>query len=99
MDRASQVLAQGIAPSVPESYCALADYGNVPHSTLHHHARGRPSIEVKTQGQQYLEPYKEDVVIKYLLRTRTALGEGFGCKTKGYSACKKSVPHCPQNKN
>ena len=83
IDRASQVLAQGVPPGVPESYRALADYGNVPRSTLHHRARGRPSIEAKAQGQQYLEPYEEDVVVKYLLRTRTALSEGFGCKTKG----------------
>ncbi|PMD60442.1 uncharacterized protein K444DRAFT_392833 [Hyaloscypha bicolor E] len=36
MDRASQVLAQGVPPGVPRSYRALADHGNVPHSTLHH---------------------------------------------------------------
>ena len=153
MDRASQVLAQGILPGVPESYRALVDYGSVPRSTFHHLARVRPSIEVmkspnksaigkqkchksnyadsdgrtsdiyindgishqtdsnqlnhilksnrifnhsqfiqsvhnllqeaKAQGQQYLEPCEEGVVVKYLLRTRTALSEGFGCKTKG----------------
>jgi hypothetical protein len=75
----TQVLAQGVPPGVPESYRALADYGNVPRSTLHHRARGRPSIEAKAQGEQYLEPCEEDVVVKYLLRTRTALSEGFGC--------------------
>ena len=68
MDRASQVLAQGVPPGVPKSYRALADYGNVPCSTLHHRARGRPSMEAKAQGQQYLKPYKEDVVVKYLLQ-------------------------------
>jgi hypothetical protein len=36
MDRASQVLAQG----VPKSYRALADHSNVPHSTLYHRAHG-----------------------------------------------------------
>ena len=41
MDRASQVLPQG----VPKSYPALADHHrNISHSTLHHRARGRPSI-------------------------------------------------------
>ena len=83
MDRASQVLAQGVPHGVPNSYRALADHGNVPRSTLHHRARGRHSIEAKAQGQQYLEPYEEDVVVKCLLRTKTALSEGFGCKTKG----------------
>jgi hypothetical protein len=33
MDRASQVLAQGVPPDVPRSYRALADHGNVPHSS------------------------------------------------------------------
>jgi hypothetical protein len=64
MDRASQVLAQG----VPKSYRALADHGDVPRSTLHHRARGRRSIEEKAQSQQYLTPWEEDVVVKFLLQ-------------------------------
>ncbi len=83
MDRASQVLAQGVPPGVPESYRALADYGNVPRSTLHHRARGRPSIEAKAQGQQYLEPYEEDVVVKYLLRTKDGPKRRFWLQDKG----------------
>ncbi|KAH8651803.1 hypothetical protein BGZ60DRAFT_387901 [Tricladium varicosporioides] len=50
MDRASQVLAQGVPPGVPSSYYALADHGN------------------KAQGQQYLTPWEEDVVVKFLLQ-------------------------------
>jgi hypothetical protein len=68
MDRASQVLAQGISPGVPNSYRALADHGNVPHSTLHHCARGRRSREEKAQSQQYLTPLEEDVIVKFLLQ-------------------------------
>jgi hypothetical protein len=35
MDRASQVLAQGVPPGMPKSYRALADHhGNVSHSTV-----------------------------------------------------------------
>ena len=67
MDRASQVLAQGVPPGVPDSHRALADHSNVPRSTLHHRARGRRSREEKSEGQQYLKPYEEDVVVKYLL--------------------------------
>ncbi|KAH8586917.1 hypothetical protein B0O99DRAFT_643134 [Bisporella sp. PMI_857] len=53
MDRASQALAQGVPPpGVPESYGALADHRNVPRSTLHHRARGRPSIEEKVCGRR-----------------------------------------------
>jgi hypothetical protein len=68
MDRASQVLAQGVPPDMPKSYRALADHGNVPRSTLHHRARGRRSIEEKAQSQQYLTPWEEDVVVKFLLQ-------------------------------
>ncbi|CAG8982160.1 hypothetical protein HYALB_00003595 [Hymenoscyphus albidus] len=69
MDRASQVLAQGVPPGVPTSYRALADHhSNVSHSTLHHRARRRPSREEKAQGQQYLKPYEEEVIVKYLLK-------------------------------
>jgi hypothetical protein len=68
MDRASQVLAQGVPPGVPDSYRALADHGNVPRSTLHHRARGRPSIEEKAQGQQYLQPWEEDVIVNFVLQ-------------------------------
>ena len=50
MDRASQVLAQGVPPSVPRLYRALIDYGNVPHSTLHYRASGRRSMEEKAQS-------------------------------------------------
>ena len=68
MDKASRVLAQGVPPGVPLSYRALADHGEVPHSTLHHRARGRRSIEEKAQSQQYLTPWEEDALIKFLLQ-------------------------------
>ena len=68
MDRATQVLAQGVPPGVPNSYRALADHGNVPRSTLHHRARGRRWIEEKAQSQQYLTLWEEDVVVKFLLQ-------------------------------
>ena len=74
MDRASQVLAQGVPHGVPNSYRALADHGNVPRSTLHHRARGRRSIEEKAQSQQYLTPWEEDVVVTFLLQM-SALGQ------------------------
>jgi hypothetical protein len=47
MDKAARVLAQGLPPAVPTSYRALADYGEVPRSTLHARAQGRRSIEEK----------------------------------------------------
>ena len=47
IDKASQVLAKGLPPTVPTSYRALADYGEVPRSTLYTYAQGRRSIEDK----------------------------------------------------
>jgi hypothetical protein len=67
MDKASQALVHGVPPGVPKSYRALADHGNVPRSTLYYRARGRRSIEEKAQSQQYLTPWEEDVVVKFLL--------------------------------
>jgi hypothetical protein len=68
MDKASQVLGQGVPPGVPRLYRALVDYSNVPRSTLYHRARGRRSMEEKAQSQQYLTLWEEDVLIKYLLQ-------------------------------
>ncbi|KAH8814295.1 hypothetical protein F5882DRAFT_390162 [Hyaloscypha sp. PMI_1271] len=39
MDRASQVLVQGVPPGMPTSYRALADHSDVPRSTLHDRCR------------------------------------------------------------
>jgi hypothetical protein len=68
MDKASRVLAQPVPPSLSESYRARADRGGVPHTTLHHRARGRRSIKEKAQGQQYLAPYEEDALVHFLLQ-------------------------------
>jgi len=61
MDKPNQVLAQGVPSGVLNLYFNLADCGNIPCSTLHYYIRGRPSIEAKAQGQQFLEPYEENV--------------------------------------
>lgn len=68
MDRASQVLAQGVPFGVPRSYRALADHRGVPRSTLHHRARGRRSLEEKAKSQQYLYPWEENAFVKFLLQ-------------------------------
>jgi len=88
-DRTSQALAQGVPPGVLP-YRALADHRGVPHTTLHHRARGRRSIEQKAESQQYLYPWEEKAFVKYLIqmsdlghpvrikyiRSRQELGEG-----------------------
>ena len=67
-DRASLALADGLPPGVPNSYRALADHSGVPHSTLHHRARGRRSMKQKAETQQYLTPYEETALMKFLLQ-------------------------------
>ncbi|KAF1831768.1 hypothetical protein BDW02DRAFT_531323, partial [Decorospora gaudefroyi] len=57
MDKASRVLAQGLPPVVSTSYRALADY-----------SEGRRSMEEKAQSQQYLSPWEEDALVKFLLQ-------------------------------
>jgi hypothetical protein len=74
MDRASQVLAEGVPDGIPKTYSALAAHGNVPLSTLHHRACGRRSREANAQSQQYLTPCEENAVVEFLLHM-TSLGQ------------------------
>jgi hypothetical protein len=67
IDKASCILVQRVPPSLSESYHARVDRGRVPHTTLHHRARGRRSIEEKARSQQYLAPY-EDALVHFLLQ-------------------------------
>jgi hypothetical protein len=62
------VLALGIPPGVRRSYRALADHGSVSHTTLYHRALGRPSMKDKAQSQQYLTPWEESALIKFILQ-------------------------------
>lgn len=68
MDRASQALAEGLASDQPKTYAALSEKGKVPRSTLYHRARGRRSKEEKARSQQYLTPWEEKALAKYLIR-------------------------------
>ena len=67
MDRASQVLAQGLPPDVPGTWAALSKRGDVPLHTLYYRAHGRPSIEEKAQRQQYLTSEEEKALVAFLL--------------------------------
>jgi len=67
MDRASQVLAQGLLPDVRRTYAALAERGDVPLSTLYHRDKGRRSKEEKAKSQQHLNPEEEKALVKFLL--------------------------------
>ena len=68
MDRASQVLAQGVPLGIPNSYSALQHHGGVPRSTLHHRARGRRSLEEKAKSQQYRYTWEENALVELLVQ-------------------------------
>jgi hypothetical protein len=55
MGKASQVLPQRGDPGVRTRYHALADYGEVPYSTVHR-AFGRRLIENQAKSQRYPTP-------------------------------------------
>lgn len=64
MDRPSQALAQGLLDGAAKSFRALADQSGVPRSTLQYRARGRRSIQLKVQSQQYLTPFEEKALVE-----------------------------------
>ena len=68
IDKASQVLVQGVSLGVLSLYRALADHSNVHRSILYYRAYGRRSIEEKAQSQQYLTLWGKDVVVKFMLQ-------------------------------
>lgn len=65
---ASQALTQSLLTELPRSYRAVADRSGVARSTLHDRAHGVRPIEEKAQSQQYLTPFEEDAVAKFLLQ-------------------------------
>ena len=67
MDRASQVLAQGLPPDVPRTWAALSKWSGVPLTTLYYRAHKRLSMKEKAQGQQYLTPEEEKALVTFLL--------------------------------
>lgn len=64
-DRASKALAEACLPGDLRTYDAISKRNNVPLSTLHHRACGRPSKEDKARGQQYLNPSQEKGLARY----------------------------------
>ena len=68
MDRASEVLIDGLPESQPCTYRALARHGKVPYATVWHRAHRRRSKEDKAKGQQYLNVAEEKALAQYLKR-------------------------------
>lgn len=67
MDRASQVLAQGLPPDVPRTWAALSERSDVPLTTLYYRAHKRSSMKEKARGQQYLTLEEEKALVTFLL--------------------------------
>ena len=65
-DRASKALAEASLPGEPRTYDATSKRSGVPLTTLYYRDHGRPSMEEKAQGQQYLTPEEEKALEKYL---------------------------------
>lgn len=74
MDRAGQVLADGLPGSQRCTYRALPDHGKVSKATLWHWAHGRRSKEEKAWRQYCQAPEEEKALAKYLRRSA-----GLGC--------------------
>ena len=68
MDEPSRVLAQGLPEGMHKSFRALADYSDVPRTTLQHRARGRRSKEEKARSQHYLYPWEAKALVKFLVQ-------------------------------
>jgi hypothetical protein len=68
MDKASRALAEGVPPVVPFSFRALADHREVSHATVHRRSHGGRSLEQKAQDQQYLTPWEEEALVKFILQ-------------------------------
>ena len=68
MDAASRALADGLESTEPRTYAALSKRHGVARTTVWNRAHGVPSIEEKAKRQQYLTPFEEKALVKYLLR-------------------------------
>jgi hypothetical protein len=66
MDPASEALAEA-PPNDDRTWAAQADSSGIALSTLYNRWRGRPLIEQKAQGQQYLTVEEEKALVAFLL--------------------------------
>ena len=97
MDPASQVLAEVVPPGISNSLRARAHRRNVPRTTVQHRARGRDSLRVKAQRQQYLSPWEEKALVKFLIQ-QDALGRPVRIKYVGSIAFKLACRRPPANR-
>jgi hypothetical protein len=70
MDSASAVLSEGLDLAEAKTLVALSKSGKIPYTTLWHRAHGRPSLQDKARGQQYLTPSEEEALVQYFINCR-----------------------------
>ena len=66
MDAASKALADA-PPNDDRTWAARADSSGIAITTLYNRWRGRPSIQKKAEGQQYLTVEEEKALVAFLL--------------------------------
>jgi hypothetical protein len=72
MDRASQVLAHGVPPDVPESYRALADHhGNIFYSILYHVIADDPRGKRRPKGNSTSDRTKKRLSLSIYFKCPT----------------------------
>jgi len=104
MDKASRVLVEDACSGVNTSFRDRSRRSDVPRTTLQHRAHGRRSLAEKAQNQQYLTPYEEKALVKFLLH-QDALGRPVRIKyvsSIAFSLARRrttSQPEKPPGKN
>lgn len=68
MDSATLALSEGLDPAESRTCAAISRSSKLPYATVWHRAHGRPSIQDKAKGQQYLTESEEDALVDYALR-------------------------------
>ena len=82
MDRAGQVLVQGLPSDVPRTYAALAEQGDVPLATLHHRDVMKNITRVRYGGNfQTSRTLRHQQNVQCQLHNSAALGISKGVHT------------------
>ncbi|RII17534.1 hypothetical protein CUC08_Gglean002374 [Alternaria sp. MG1] len=99
MDAASKALAEA-PPNDDRTWAARADSSGIAITTLYNRWRGRPSIQKKAEGQQYLTVEEEKALVAFLL-LMSSFGQPVRIKyipTLAFSIARRRSPASRPNK-
>ncbi|KAB2106160.1 hypothetical protein AG0111_0g6188 [Alternaria gaisen] len=99
MDAASKALAE-TPPNDDRTWAARADSSGIAITTLYNRWRGRPSIQKKAEGQQYLTVEEEKALVAFLL-LMSSFGQPVRIKyipTLAFSIARRRSPASRPNK-